>query len=222
MPNPIKSSFKTEWFSLSLVMLSFLAASYLYQVFPARVATHWGLNGEVNGYSGPFVAAFLIPILMLGMYILFYFLPYFDPKKDQYTSFAGVYHKFRDLFLAFFFAIFLLSSLSALGNKIDIAFCIPLMVGALFVVLGILLRKVKMNWFLGIRTPWTLSSETVWDKTHELSGRLLPLAGLLMAATVLVSEKFKIILFILAIALIVLVLPFYSYYLFLEEKKKKK
>ncbi len=222
MSNPIKISFKTEWFSLSLLILSFLAAFYLYQVFPAQVATHWGLNGEVNGYSSPFAAAFLIPFLLLGMYILFYFLPYFDPKKDQYASFSSVYHKLRDLLITFLFAIFLLTSLSSLGNKIDIGFYIALMLGALFIFLGLLLRKVKMNWFLGIRTPWTLSSEAVWNKTHKLGGFIMPLAGLLIAATVLVTEKFKIILFVIAIALIALVLSFYSYYLFMEEKKKKK
>lgn len=222
MASPIKPSFKTEWFSLFLLLTAFVVAFYFYQNFPVKVPTHWNIRGEVDGYSKPFGAAFLVPIMMIGMYLMFIFLPYLDPKKDQYASFAKVYHNFKDLIITFLFILYFLTGINGLGYKINISFYVPIMVGALFIILGLLLENVKMNWFLGIRTPWTMSSETVWNKTHKLSSRVLMASGILMAATVIVPEKLKIVLFILAIALIIFTLPIYSYVLYAQEKKQKK
>jgi uncharacterized membrane protein len=222
MSNPIKPSFKTEWLALVLIILGLVAGVYFYQHFPAQVPTHWNVKGEVDGYSRPAIAAFAIPLMMIGMYLLFLFLPYFDPKKDQYASFAGIYHKFKNLVVAFLFLLYFLTGLNGIGYKINIGFYAPIMVGMMFMALGILLEKVKMNWFLGIRTPWTMSSETVWNKTHKLSSWVLIISGFCMAATVLVPVKFRIALFILAVALIVFALPIYSYVLYAQEKKIKK
>ncbi len=219
MTNPIKLSFKTEWFSVVLIILAFITGFYYYQNFPMQVPTHWNLQGEVNGYSGVFSASFLLPLMMLGLYIMFLSLPYLDPKKEQYTAFAGVYHKFKDLILVFLFIMYIMTGLNGLGYKVDVAFYVPILVGILFTVIGLLLKNVKMNWFMGIRTPWTMSSETVWDKTHKLSGYVFVIAGALMAATAFVTANIKIALFVIAIAVIVFTLPIYSSILYVQEKK---
>ena len=222
MSNPIRPTFKTEWLPVALIILGFLVGVYFYQHFPVRVATHWGFDGQANGYSSALVAAFVIPLLMTGMYLLFLFLPYLDPKKEEYVNFAPTYHNFKNLLIVFFYILFLMTGLNGLGYSINIDFWTPLLVGALFAVIGVLLSKVKTNWFMGIRTPWTMSSETVWNKTHQASGWVFIIAGILMAATVLTPPIGKLILFIAAIALIVLALPIYSYILFIQEKKEKK
>jgi len=222
MSNPLKPNFKTEWFAVALLILSFLAGVYFYQHFPNLVPTHWNFRGEVDGYSRPLIAAFVIPFFMLVMYLVFLFLPSLDPKKEQYLNFAGTYHHFKDLIVAFLFILFMLTGLNGVGYQIQISFWAPILVGVLFIIIGLLLEKVKTNWFLGIRTPWTMSSETVWAKTHQLSSRVLVVAGLLLAATVLVPVKLKVALFIIAIVLIVLGLPIYSYFLYAREKKTKK
>ncbi len=218
----LKFNFKSEWFSLSLIFISFALGFYFFQHFPVRVPNHWNINGDIDGYSGKFWGAFLIPFMMVGMYFLFIIVPYLDPKKDQYSNFSEVYSKFKDLFITFFFIVFSLIGLSGLGYKIDVGFYIPILVGVLFIILGRLLKDVKMNWFLGIRTPWTLSSEKVWQKTHELSRQVFLISGLLMAATVLVPVKFKLVFFIVALGLIIFSLPIYSYILYVREQKTKK
>jgi len=218
MSSPIKANLKTEWLALTFIVLGFLAAGYFYQNFPAQVATHWNFQGEVDGYSSPFVAAFLFPILMLIMYLVFLILPYFDPKKEQYATFAPVYHQFKNIFLIFIFIIFLLTGINGLGYYVNIGLLMPLLVGGLFMLIGNLIKKVKMNWFMGIRTPWTLSSETVWRKTHELSSKVMIISGLLMIATLIMSPTGKLILFSLAILLIVFVPIIYSYLLYRQEK----
>lgn len=222
MSNPIKPTLKTEWLPVALIILSFLVGFYFYQHFPARVATHWDFNGEVNGYSSALVAAAIFPLLMTGMYLLFLFLPYLDPKREQYANFAATYHQFKNLLIVFIYILFIMTGLNGLGYSINIGFWTPLLVGALFAVIGVLMSKVKTNWFMGIRTPWTLSSETVWNKTHEASSKVMIVAGILMAATVLTPSTGKVVLFILAIAIIVITLPVYSYLLFRREEKAKK
>ena len=221
MSNPIKPTFKTEWFAVFLIIISFVAGFYFWPKLPAQVPTHWNLAGQVNGYSSALVSAFMLPLMMLILYFVFLVLPYFDPKKDQYASFASVYHHFKDLIIAFIFILFILTNSNGLGHQINIGFWTPLLVGLLFVVIGFLLNKVKTNWFLGIRTPWTLSSETVWNKTHQMSSRVLMFAGLIIALTSIAPVAYKMILFVFAIAIVVLSLPIYSYWLYAKEKKEK-
>jgi len=218
MSNVIKANFKTEAFPVVLLLVSFLSGWYFWQNFPAQVPTHWDINGVVNGYSSPLFAAFFMPILTLGLYLLFLVLPYLDPKKDRYTDFAGAYHGFKNLLVAFMFIMFILVGVSGLGYLVAISFWMPILMAIFFIVLGNILSKVKMNWFLGIRTPWTLSSETVWKKTHELSVPIFSVAGILMAATVLIPSQFQIAIFIVAIALIAIGLPLYSYIIYRQEK----
>jgi len=221
MSNPIKPTVKTEWFSVIFIILAFLAGAYFYQNFPDQVPTHWNYKGQVDGYGSPLLAAFMSPTMMLIIYLIFLTIPYLDPKKEQYGSFINIYHRFKDLIITFLFIVGLLIGLNGIGQTIAIGFWMPILVGLLFIAIGGLLEKVKMNWFLGIRTPWTLSSETVWTKTHRLSSRVLMLAGLLMASTVLVPPSIKIFFFILVISLVVLALPVYSYILYRQERKEK-
>ncbi len=222
MSNPIKPSFKTEWLSVALIILSVAVGIYFYQHFPAKVPSHWNIRGEVDGYSSAALGAFLLPGIIIAMYLMFIIMPYFDPKREQYASFAPTYHRFKDLMVAFLYILFLMTGLNGLGYKVDIGFWVPLLIGGLFVIIGVMMEKVKMNWFMGIRTPWTMSSEAVWDKTHKLSGKILMAAGLLIAATVLVPPTGKVILFILAIALVIITLPLYSYVLFRKEERNRK
>ncbi len=221
MSNPIKPNFKSEWFAVALIILAVIAGLYFYPLFPARVPTHWNIEGQANGYGTPFVAAFLLPIMMAALYLLFLVLPFIDPRRERYGEFAGAYHGFKDLIIFFLFIIFLLMGLNGLGYAVNVGFWAPILVGLLFIFIGALLAKVKMNWFLGIRTPWTLSSETVWTKTHRLSSRVLMLAGVLLGLTAFFNLAGKIVFFVLALALIVLGLPLYSYVLYAREKKGK-
>jgi len=221
MSNPIKPSFKSEWLSVLFIVIGFASAFYFYANFPEQVATHWNIRGEVDGYSSSFIAAFMLPILSLFMYLIFLFLPYFDPKREQYANFPEIYHRIKDVILGFLIILFLLTGFNGLGYRIDIGFWVPLMIGLLFIFLGLMMKKLSPNWFVGIRTPWTMTSEEVWKKTHAASAWVFAASGLLMMATVLVEPAIKIVLFVVSISLLVFVLPIYSYFLLNQEKKNK-
>jgi uncharacterized membrane protein len=218
--NQFKLSIKSEIFSLSILALSIAASFYFYAHFPERVITHWGFNGEPNGWSGRSFAAFFMPVLLVGMYAMFLAIPWLDPRKERYVEFAKVYDVFRNVILSVLAFIYFIASLSNLGFKIDVGAWIPAVIGILFIVLGNYLGKIKRNWFVGIRTPWTMSSETVWNRTHRFGGKVFMIAGLIMALTVLVPMAWRLPLFIADIIVILIGTIGYSYYAYLQEKKK--
>lgn len=221
MSNPIAPKFRTEWFAIALLVMVFTLGLYFYQNFPVKVPTHWNFAGEADSYSGRALTAWLMPCLMLAIYVMFLVLPYFDPKKEQYQKFANTYHRLKDLMIVFLFVLYFIIGLSGLGYPIDISFYVPLLIGGLFIIIGFFLKKIKMNWFIGIRTPWTLSSNKVWEKTNKLGTPVFIWSGLLIAITAFLPSIGKIILFITALALIILGLPAYSYWLYNNEKKNK-
>jgi uncharacterized membrane protein len=220
MPNPIKPTIKSEIFSLSILAISLAASFYFYAHFPEKVITHWDFAGRPNGWSGRGFAAFFFPALLAAMYVLFLVIPYLDPKKERYAEFARAYNIFRHLIIAFLLIIYFIVSLANLGFQLDIGVLISVIVGALFIVIGNYLGKIKPNWFVGIRTPWTLSSETVWNKTHRFGGKVFMIGGLIMMITAIAPLSWRLPLFIADIIVLLSGTVVYSYIAYLQEKKK--
>jgi uncharacterized membrane protein len=220
MSNPIKPTIKTELLSLFLILISIIASLYFFSHFPERVPIHWNISGQPDNWGSPIIAAFLFPAIILGMYLLFLFMPLLDPKKERYDQFRNVYHIFKNILVAFMAIVYFATSLNALGYNIPIGVVVPIMVGLLFIVMGNYMSKIKSNWFVGIRTPWTLSSEEVWNKTHRWGGKLFIIAGLLMASEAFLPVAWRMPVFILVIALAVLGTIGGSYIIYLKEKKK--
>lgn len=209
--NPLKPTLKTEILSLIMIVASFVLAFYFYQNFPDQVPTHWNFQGQADGWSSAGVGAFMIPFVLLGMYVLFLVIPLIDPKKDRYQEFAGTYHLFKNFIILFMFVIYLIVGYSGLGYDLDISIIVTTMVGLLFMVIGSQMPKIKSNWFIGIRTPWTLSSEEVWKNTHILGGKTFIIGGLLLIIAGFLENQFSLYLFIVAIILAAIVPMVYSY-----------
>ncbi len=144
---------------------------------PARVATHWGFDGQPDGWSSAMFGAFLLPGMMLLLAALFAVLPGIDPLKKNYTFHGSVYFLLANVIVVFLGVVHLLVLGSALGWPVNMRLVLPIVLGALFVVIGRLLTRIQPSWFMGIRTPWTLSSERVWRKTHQVGGTCFTIAG---------------------------------------------
>jgi uncharacterized membrane protein len=216
----MKPTIKSELFSLAMIAVSIVASIYFYQHFPDRVITHWDFAGQPNGWSGRGFAAFFLPVLLIGMYVLFLWLPSLDPKKERYAEFAKAYAVFRNFIIFFLVLIYFIASLNNIGYNFDVGVSVSLAVGLLFMILGNYLGKLKPNWFVGIRTPWTMSSETVWNKTHRFGGKVFILGGFIMILTSLVPLAWRLPLFIANIIVLSLGTVVYSYIVYLQEKKK--
>jgi uncharacterized membrane protein len=219
--NPIKPTIKTEILPIIIIILMAILSYFFYQSFPDEVPMHWNIQGEVDDYGSKAMGAFLMPAMAFGMYLLFLALPLMDPKKERYKEFRKVYHIFKILLLSFFLIIYLLIATASFGYEVNIGAWVSAMVGILFILLGNYFGKIKPNWFMGIRTPWTLSSEEVWNKTHRLGGKVFILGGLTMALITLFPPAWQSIVFVVLILTIVLVPIVYSFLLFRKNNKNK-
>ncbi|MEM3386651.1 MAG: SdpI family protein [Nitrososphaerales archaeon] len=205
--------------SIGLLVASFLISIFTYPYMPELMPSHWNAAGEVDGYLPKFWGAFLIPLIMVGLYLLFVAIPRIDPLKDNIMRFISYYYGFILVMLLFMLVVQTQVILWGLGFKVSPNVIIPLGIGALFIYIGVLLGKAKRNWFIGIRTPWTLSSDVVWDKTHRIGGRLFIAVGLLSLVGVLLPEYAYLFILapILAVSIYTVV---YSYIAYQRDVKK--
>lgn len=203
-----------------LVLLSFILSIYFYPQVPDQMATHWDSQGEVNGYMSKFWGTFLMPLLITGLVILFLVIPKIDPRKENIEMFRKHYEGFRLVLIIFLVLVHLHILLWNTGTQISPNAVIPLGMGLLFYYAGVLTENAEQNWFIGIRTPWTLSSENVWKRTNCLGGKLFRIAGITAFSGVFFPEY--AIYFILVPAVIVVVITVvYSYLEYKKELKEK-
>jgi len=165
---------------LILLVAATLAGLLLWNRLPDQMASHWDVNDQVNGYMPKVWGVFMVPLMALGMFLLFLVIPSIDPLKANIAQFRDAFNLFIVLIMAFMLYVHGLSlawNLGYTGFKMSTSM-LPAM-GLLFIFVGFMLRKAKRNFFIGIRTPWTLSSDTVWDKTHQLGAVLFMASGIL-------------------------------------------
>ena len=169
---------KKEIIPLSLILLIFIVGILLYPGLPERMPTHWNAQGEVDGWGSRNFAVFFFPCLIAAVYCLMLFIPLIDPLKKNYPLFARPYFYFRLLFVSFLSSVYLYTLAAGFGWQMNINYLIIPANALLFILIGFFLPKIKKNYFVGIKTPWTLHSEEVWNKTHQFSGKLFIAAGL--------------------------------------------
>jgi uncharacterized membrane protein len=167
-----------KWLNGGIVAAAWAFSLAVYSRLPFRVPTHWGLDGQVDGWSSRPAGAFFMPAVMVGIWALLTFLPRIDPRRENYAKFRGTYDAIVASVLVVMLLIHITALSAALGYDIPIARVIPFAVGGLFIVIGNLLPRARPNWFVGIRTPWTLSSDRVWERTHRLGGLMLVITGI--------------------------------------------
>lgn len=165
---------------LLMLVIGTTAGLLLWNRLPDQMASHWDINDQVNGYMSKTWGVFLMPLIVLGMSVLFLVIPSIDPLKANIAKFRETFNLFIVLIVAFMLYIHALTLAWSLGytNFKMSTSMLPAM-GLLFMFIGFMLRKAKRNFFIGIRTPWTLSSDYVWDKTHQLGSILFMASGVL-------------------------------------------
>ena len=165
---------------LILIVGATIAGALLWNQLPDQMASHWNANDQVNGYMSKFWGVFMMPVVTLGMFALFLVVPSIDPLKANIAQFRETFNLFITFIVGFMIYIHALTLRWNLGyTNLGIGKAMLPAMGLLFIVIGSLLRKAKRNFFIGIRTPWTLSSDTVWDKTHQLGAVLFMVSGVL-------------------------------------------
>ncbi|RYD68849.1 MAG: SdpI family protein [Sphingobacteriales bacterium] len=216
----MKNTLKKDWLIWLFLLAPFAIITYFWDRFPAEIPLHWNMNGEADSYGSKLEGLLLMPLVNIGLYILLLVLPYIDPKKANYALFKSPYQILRFVIHIFLFLAFMMIIFTVLGYDISSQKIIPLAVIALMLVLGNYMGTIRPNYFVGIKTPWTLANEDVWVKTHRFSGKIWVFASLIMLVIALFLPINEIIM-LLYIALLVLPPFVYSYLEFRKLESKK-
>jgi len=199
---------------------STILALVAYQSLPETMVTHWGLYGNPDGYMSKFWGVAMFPLINLAMLLLYWWVPMAEPKKENLKLFRGEYDKLMLWIFGFLNYVFVLSLLFNLGFDLNIGKLIMPAMGLMFVGIGDILPKLKQNFMVGIKTPWTLSSETVWKKTHLWGGRLFVGAGVMTIFSVLLPVNWGFLVPIGSILLASFMMMIYSFGIYRFEEKK--
>jgi len=172
------NAFKAACFAIAIVAV--LVGFLVYPFLPNRVPTHWNAAGEIDGYGSKATGAFIFPLIMLFVLLLFILVPKIAVFKKNLKAFEKQYWTLCLTLQLFFLLFYVMTLLPNFGYGFDFSQIITLPLAMLFIGIGILMPSFKRNFFVGIRTPWSLANDTVWKKTHGFGGKLFILAGLAM------------------------------------------
>jgi uncharacterized membrane protein len=202
--------------SISLVVIGTLVGVLLWQQFPEQMASHWNAQDQVDGTISRFWGVFLMPLVCAALLLLFLVIPQIDPLKKNIAAFRGTFNLFIVFILGFMVYVHLLTLVYNLGYHFAMSKALLPAMGGLVYLAGELIAKAKRNWFIGIRTPWTLSSDSVWAQTHKLGAILFKACAVLIVIGALLGGAWTWLGFapILASALFLVV---YSYVLYRRE-----
>ena len=165
--------------SALLVLAAFAVSALLWSRLPDPVPTHWNAAGQVNGWMPKFPGAVFAPLMMIALLAVFAVLPVISPSGFRMERFGAVYSWMVLGISALMLAIHVLALSAALGHDAAIQRGLPLVLAVFMILLGNWMPKVRRNFFIGIRTPWTIADEEVWAKTHRLAGKTMVVGGVL-------------------------------------------
>jgi len=209
---------RSRWFGLVIAVVALAISIWAYSSLPPTVATHWNLRGTPDGFSSRFVAVAIGPVVIVGITLLFNLLPKIDPRRENYARFLSTYWLFANAVIVFLLIPHGMVIATGLGYSVRIDRLMPLFIGLLFVVIGNYLTRVEPNWFVGIRTPWTLSSNTVWRKTHRTGGWLMVIGGIALATGAFLPRSALLPLLIGTIVVVAVIPIVQSYVLWKREQ----
>ncbi|MDD5468579.1 MAG: SdpI family protein [Anaerolineales bacterium] len=162
-----------------LTILATLAGLAAWPRLPERVASHWNSQDQVDGYTSRFWGVLLLPLIAIAMTTLFLVIPRIDPLKENIAAFRGTFNTFIALLVGFLVYLYLLTLAYNLGYTFNMSTAMLPALGVFIYYTGVLLGRAQRNWFIGIRTPWTLSNDKVWEDTHRLGAILFKVSGVL-------------------------------------------
>ncbi len=210
-----KETLKKEWYIIVLLIIPFGVSAYLWNDLPDIVPTHFDMKGEADGWGPKWVNAIMFPAIALATYLMLVGLPFIDPKKrieSRQKPIAAI----RIILSLFFIFMYVFVMAESMGTDINFGVYLQSGIGLLFLVLGNYMHSIKQNYFIGVRTPWTLENEEVWKRTHRITAKVWTVGGLIMMITpfLLTNTTMYWIVFSIVVTVLVLVPIIYSYVIF--------
>ena len=203
-----------------LSLLPLVLTAVFYRSLPAQVPMHWDFDGAVDygAKAQLWVIAAMAPLFS----VMFYFLPRLDPKNSNYRKFTASYIGIQTVIMLFLTAVLGICIAEGLRpGTVDVPTVVCLLVSLMMVYLGNVMPRFRMNWYCGVKNPWTLSSEVVWTRTHRIAGRMFFASGLLGAAgAFLPDSRAKFAMLFVPLTLAVIVPTVFSWKIYREEQEK--
>ncbi len=216
----MQAKLRCEVPELLLVLGMLIAAVVVWPFAPERMPVHWNIFGEVDRYGGKLEGLLALPLIAVGCYVLLLVVPLFDRGRANFSSFRGAYATVRFSILSLLVLVYACILLTAFGRGINVAAILPLAVGLVLMVIGNVMGKIRPNGFVGVRTPWTLSSRRSWNKTHRLARWLLAAMGIAVGLCGLIQTYWMIALtatvFVVSLSWMVI----YSYLIWREDPER--
>jgi len=211
---------KKEWINWIIILLPFVFIAINWDKFPDRIATHFGIDGQPNDYSSKVTGLILFPGINILMYGLFLIIPLIDPRKQSYNMFEGKWKIIRMVLHLFLSSITVVTAVYSLGYNINIGSVVCYSITILFLILGNYMGNIRSNYFVGIRVPWTLANEEVWNQTHRMAGKVWVFFSLLMLALLyfIPNAEWLLLPYIIIITLVPIVYSFIKYKQLTAEK----
>jgi len=205
--------------AIIIILAVFALSFYLYPNLPDKIPTHWNGAGEIDGWGAPWTI-FLLPITAVLTYALFLIMPSIAVFRKNIKSFKH-FNSMKLVIVLFFALIYAFTLLPVFNYDINITQLIFPTISIFLIYFGVVIPTIERNFFIGIRTPWTLASDHVWKKTHQLGGKLFIIAGIIMFFFIFVPYKIFIWLLLIKIFALIFLLFTYSYIIWKKEGKKK-
>ncbi len=207
---------------LASIVVALLPMAYLlivWNTLPEIVPIHWNIKGEVDGTGSKYYLLAIVFLLPTLSYLIFVVAPFIDPK-GKLSAMGNKLNNLKFMLTLFMSILAIYITYAAKTERFTNPSVIIILGGCLFTVLGNYLKTIKPNYFIGIRTPWTLHSNHNWKLTHNLSGKIWVMGGLIIIiASFFLKNEINIVVFLIAIAIMVIAPVIYSYKIYYDERK---
>jgi uncharacterized membrane protein len=211
--------------SAAVVAVMLVASVWAYASLPAdaEVPIHWGPDGRPDDYAGKAIGLFLLPGIAAAVALFLAIIPRIEPRRANLERSSKAYTAIWIGVMLLLGGLHLLAVSVAMGAELDLTRIVLVGTGALFMVIGNYLPKVRPNFMLGIRTPWTLTSDRSWTRTHRLGGRLFVLEGVILVVAGLlgIGGAVQVGLIIAGVAVIVGLAFAYSYVVWRDDPERR-
>jgi uncharacterized membrane protein len=212
-------SIKKELPILGIALLPLLYLGSVWNSLPEKVPLHWNLEGEIDNWGSKYTLIGLVFLMPILTYILMLVVPKIDPKK-RIEAMGGKHDQFKFILVAFMSVLSIFIIYISKNQKLSSPSMIVVLVGILFVFMGNYFKVIKPNYFIGIKTPWTLENEEVWKLTHLLAGKMWVIGGIVIViCSLIVPEDLNFYIFMSITAVISFVPIVYSYLIYQKTKK---
>lgn len=202
--------------TIGIIAASVLVSICFYPQLPDQMVSHWNGNFEPNGMMDKAMGLMVFPAIIIFLGALFLIFPKIDPLKSNIEGFRGDYEYFVILILIFLLFLQALVIFWNMGYQMSLPVFMPLWFSVIFFSAGTLCKRARRNWFVGIRTPWAMSSDSVWIKTNRRGGLIFQIAGIAILVGLVIPD----LLFIILISFMILIGVYVTTYSYFEYQKE--